>query len=231
MIHLVCDICQQKFVNDQFVQTCSRKCLNQLKSRHVKVAHTACHTCKKPLVLTGPPRVRFVKSGRAYCSKECGGVYKGQVSGPLLAKYNRKHASARMRAANPMHVQKHKEAMRATLQRIGHKPCVRGGNGTGPTLPQKALADTLGIGWEMEFVVPTKNGERPYHYKLDIAHPVAKIAIEVDGASHMSISRHAADLRKDRFLEATGWRVFRFSNEKVLSQFQEIKALMSSILK
>lgn len=48
----------------------------------------------------------------------------------------------------------------------------------------------------------------PTNYKIDLAHPGAKIAIEIDGSSHKG--RAASDARKDSVLVSKGWRVLRF---------------------
>lgn len=58
----------------------------------------------------------------------------------------------------------------------------------------------------------------PTHYKLDLAWPLAMVAVEVDGGSHKSLKVQEADRRKDSFLRQNGWRVFRVSNEEALSQ-------------
>jgi hypothetical protein len=107
-----------------------------------------------------------------------------------------------------------------TLRRIGHKPPVRGGNGHGPTKPQLALFTALPSGWRMEFVVntgPNRIPGAPYCYKIDIANPKEKIAIEIDGFSHNSTKRKAQDKRKSDFLISCGWTLFRFSNQQILS--------------
>lgn len=112
---------------------------------------------------------------------------------------------------------------------------LNGGNGTGPTKPQFLLASLLG--WPIEFVVPTEGLRRyPSHYKLDIANPERKIAIEVDGLSHLSKKVQARDLRKTRFLESRGWIVLRFRNKEVLKDLPVVisqirKALPYSISK
>jgi hypothetical protein len=102
---------------------------------------------------------------------------------------------------------------------------LNGGNGTGPTKPQLLLATLLG--WPMEHVVPTGGlPGYPSHYKLDLANPGQKIAIEVDGLSHGSKRVQAKDIKKMRFLEARGWTVLRFKNAEVL---QNLPAVISKI--
>jgi very-short-patch-repair endonuclease len=55
----------------------------------------------------------------------------------------------------------------------------------------------------------------PSHYKIDIAEPKQKIAIEVDGNSHHS--RKALDTKKDAKLRSLGWIVLRFWNRDILT--------------
>jgi hypothetical protein len=92
-----------------------------------------------------------------------------------------------------------------------------GGNGTGLTAAQAALASK--IGWPTEYIVPT--GERgkgiPTHYKLDLAEPAAKIAVELDGQSHRGLKVQAADRRKEAWLRERGWTVVRFANAEILA--------------
>lgn len=99
---------------------------------------------------------------------------------------------------------------------------VRGGNGNGPTIPEQALMDALGDGWIWQHAIPTKkprgNGY-PTAYKVDIAKPGCKIAIEVDGRSHRLRSRY--DEKKDRFLESLGWTVVHVLNRRAVQNAKE----------
>ena len=106
-------------------------------------------------------------------------------------------------------------------------PSLNGGNGRGPTRPQRLLADALG--WPMEHAVSTGSPRQPgmpTHYKIDIANPELWIAIEVDGVSHMTRAVREADARKDAWLRSRGWTVLRFSNERVLN---ELPAVLRSV--
>jgi len=136
-----------------------------------------------------------------------------------MSSTNRTHASERMTRKNPMHVQEIRDRMSATLRAIGHKPPMRGGNGSGMTEPQRALLGALGHGWEPEFAVKTKKPRGsgfPPVYKVDIANPTAMVAIEVDGFSHTSLDRKARDAKKTALLESLGWTVLRFSNAEAM---------------
>lgn len=122
--------------------------------------------------------------------------------------------------------------MRTSMQ--GRTFLARGGNGT-LTEPQKRLAAVLG--WPMEYVIPTRPAwglfpSLPNHYKVDLADPAMKTAIEVDGMSHRSKKWRFLDARKTAVLAALGWSVLRFSNQRVMTEIeavaQEIRASIAS---
>ena len=145
---------------------------------------------------------------------------------------NHRDAPARMAANNPMKDQKTREKVSATLKRIQHKPSVRGGNGKGSTVPQATLA--WGLGWmHLEYAIPTgvpRGTGYPTNYKVDIANPKLKIAIEVDGNSHNVLSRKAQDIKKENFLKSRGWTVLRFTNESIMKDLNScVQTVMSTI--
>jgi len=104
------------------------------------------------------------------------------------------------------------------LKRIGHKPKIRGGNGTGPTKAETALIEMLsGAVWNYGIHTGKWNGSGyPPIYKVDCALPAIKLAIEADGNSHCSSNRKSKDRKKQEFLAGLGWTVLRFSNRAIL---------------
>lgn len=86
-------------------------------------------------------------------------------------------------------------------------------NGSGPTVAQKMLFDALPVGGIMEFPVPMGHVGTPF--RVDIAIPLARLAIEVDGHSHSIRSRKDIDARKEQALARLGWNLLRFSNSEV----------------
>ncbi|MGB2806938.1 MAG: DUF559 domain-containing protein [Sedimentisphaerales bacterium] len=107
------------------------------------------------------------------------------------------------------------------MKKKGYKH-LAGGNGMGPTLSQKLLAHALG--WPMEHAVgvrPIKKGY-PRSFKIDIANPKMKIAIEVDGLSHRTKKVMIADQKKTDYLESKGWKVIRFQNKEVLKDLNTV---------
>lgn len=198
------------------------------------IKHANCQECLNA-VLGTPTKAQiglFNRTGRIYCSRECSKAWAARRSSETMAATNRKYASARMTARNPMRHADVREKVKTSLRAMGWKPPVRRGNGTGPTAPQLALASSLG--WPMEVAVPTKIKQsartHPTCYKLDIANPTLKIGIEVDGNSHYS--RKAQDAKKDALLRSLGWTVLRFSNKEVTERLAGcVQTVLSTISK
>lgn len=141
------------------------------------------------------------------------------IASRTMAETNRKYASERMKRNNPMAKDDIREKMSRTLQQIHHHPKIQGGNGRGLTIPQKSLLDELtkrGLTPIPEYVIPTRMRPLGYptHYKIDLALPELKIAIEIDGGSHGSLKVQEADRRKTAFLTGCGWHVLRFTNQQ-----------------
>jgi very-short-patch-repair endonuclease len=64
----------------------------------------------------------------------------------------------------------------------------------------------------------------PTWYKVDIADPTIKLAIEVDGQTHRLKKWKFLDRRKESVLRALGWSVLRFSNQQVMEDLEEVLA-------
>lgn len=87
----------------------------------------------------------------------------------------------------------------------------------GATKAELAIADALD--WPMQVVVPTRmprGSGYPTCYKIDVANPELKVAVEVDGGSHTSTTRREQDAKKDAFLRGLGWIVLRVTNRQAL---------------
>lgn len=121
----------------------------------------------------------------------------------------------------------HGKSISMKLKDIGHRPMIRGGNGTGPT---KAEWQLLRMFPEGTLNYPVKTGKWngsgfPPIYKVDFAIPAIKLAIEADGGSHGALKRKAADRKKAQFLEGLGWTVLRFSNAQILDFKTQVQVL------
>ena len=173
-----------------------------------------CSGCGHNFEATDPQRWSHNKGKNVYCGEVCLNANKSKT----MANTNRKHASARMVANNPMAHPESLKKMKGTLKRLGHKPAVRGGNGTGLSPAEQVLATATGL---FPYTVPThtKRGTGyPTHYKLDLADSARMLAIEVDGNSHSLLLRQAQDRKKENFLKYLGWTVLRFTNQQVLEE-------------
>jgi hypothetical protein len=199
-----------------------------------------CKNCEKPVeILTKYQRDRLhVPGGWVHCSRECAKAYSSRASSAAMAKTNRKYASDRMIARNPMRNPESRAKMSETLQRIGHKPKVQGGNGRGPSVAQSLLYAALqscGYLVQTEYVYSVGLGKYagyPTHYKIDIAIPALKIAIEVDGFSHCALDRQKQDAKKQALLTERGWSVLRFTNREAVENLSECcQMVMSTISK
>jgi hypothetical protein len=119
-----------------------------------------------------------------------------------------------------------------TLREKDNFAHLNGGNGRGPTVPQKLLANRLG--WAMEYVIRTgmrAGSGYPTSYKVDIADPILKIAIEVDGQKHLGKTQQVLDKKKDDFLTTLGWRVLRVTNEEVMENLEIVVKKVMDVVK
>jgi very-short-patch-repair endonuclease len=71
----------------------------------------------------------------------------------------------------------------------------------------------------------------PKNYKIDIAHPVLMIGIEVDGKSHLAKKKKQEDAQKTAYLEARGWKILRFQNKEILSSLEVVTCQIMKVVK
>ena len=195
---------------------CSLRCKLVRREARRMTVDAPCSRCGTMTTLTGEARRTYERRGRAYCGAACRREAHVELSSRTMAETNRRHASSRMKARNPMHREEARETMAATLREIGHRPPIQGGNGREIPAPQVALARASG--WEMQVIVPTKQPRGsgyPSHYKINIADRSRMVAVEVDGGSHKSLAIRELDEKKDALLESLGWIVVRVLNEDV----------------
>ncbi len=113
---------------------------------------------------------------------------------------------------------KHLEAIKQSQETKGIN--FTGGNGQEPVPFVVWLAEQLeSEGFVRELPIKTKGYKwlglkLPSHYKLDIANPTTKVAIEVDGPSHAGFGREEQDRKKQTFLLAAGWKLLRIKYDR-----------------
>jgi very-short-patch-repair endonuclease len=72
---------------------------------------------------------------------------------------------------------------------------------------------------------------RGHSFRIDIAFPQLKVAIEIDGwAFHRSKDRRDSDIRKHNVLAGAGWTVLTFSWEDVTERPDEFLHMITSVL-
>ena len=69
--------------------------------------------------------------------------------------------------------------------------------------------------WQFELSIPTRFGQRPFWYGVDVASVKYMIAIEVDGSTHCRKDIKRIDAEKRKFLEDRGWSVLHFWNTEI----------------
>lgn len=113
-----------------------------------------------------------------------------------------------------------------TMKERGCCPTVRGGNGHGMTGPERRLSDATGL-FPHVIAVGRIDGY-PSNYKLDLANPQIRLAVEIDGGSHGTLKVQDADARKTDYLESHGWTVLRFTNAEVLGDTDRCAQMVAS---
>ena len=212
-----------------FMHICKR-CKTKFPGRRRKASFCG-KSCagKYHAKLTGFPERTFTPERMLALSEQGKQRMKENREKPLFQENLKKYLYSER---NPFRDPKTQEKAQLVLREKNY-PTLNGGNGKGPTLPQKILASRLG--WSMEVIVPM--GRRiqgyPTHYKIDIGNAILRVAIEIDGYSHSTKKVQERDEKKTAFLQSMGWRVMRFTNEDVLMEtdriMTEIKELVSSI--
>src|SRR5580692_2892943 len=112
------------------------------------------------------------------------------------------------------------------LEALKNNPCnFRGGNGQPLTEVVKMAQELLApLGFIRECPVSTKgiitNFPVPGTYRVDFGHPGRKIAIELDGVSHLSSLERKRDIKKTAILHMVKWKVIRIKHGKEVNQSQ-----------
>lgn len=233
----VCAYCNKTFAVKEYTDArykifCGRSCAQKdswVGRERPKKRTDTCAECGVEFIQTSHPK--------RFCTTSCSAKWRcrekprtwspedrEKISKRMTVFMNSNHPTAlsmveRIRKLKPMQKEETRLKLSNTLKAMGHRPKVRGGNGTRTPVPQQYLFDQLTGSWQLEYAISTgpKTEGIPTHYKIDIANPVLKVAIEVDGGSHNSPVRRAMDKRKDTKLKQLGWKVLRFLNKDILN--------------
>jgi len=191
-----------------------------------------CEWCREPFLGERPTR-RFCGRSCAMTSVHQSPEWREKSRHIMLKIRKRPDVQQKLRLhllsdSNPLRDPKNKRKAQIVLREMGYLT-LNGGNGQ-LTVPQQLLSQRLG--WTTEYTVPVKPRRKdlPTNLKIDIAEPLLKIAIEVDGHSHIGAKAKARDQKKDQFLAAQGWTVLRFWNREVLADIDAVvKAVLATV--
>jgi very-short-patch-repair endonuclease len=96
------------------------------------------------------------------------------------------------------------------------------------TKPEKLLWILLRAkrlrGWKFRRQVPLGP------YIADFCCVQERLVVEVDGPIHNSLRQRLHDRRRTRFLEEHGFRVIRFTNDQVLSEYEDVLHAITDFL-
>ena len=250
-----CAFCQKTFYStrtDRVVRFCSRLCGARgiaLEKPDISITQP-CEQCGTPLTfLPGTPR--------RFCNTSCSALWRNSQPWEWLPEARAKFTAAgqaalsttpaevhagwaqasseRMTAQNPMHNPETREKVSTTLQAMGHRPPVKGGNGQPEPLPQRMLRERLGPAWKTVRVglsaeVRARFGTEARHYEVDIANPDRRLGVEVDGVNHRARRVRERDKRKDEILAFLGWKIIRMTNDAILSDLEAAALLVATQL-
>lgn len=231
-----CLICEMLFLLKKKSQLCcSKSCAQKLKNKNLGFGETEIRKCS----FCGKEFISKKSSPKKFCTRICVGrwnMHRPEMQQILHSPIRRKkislaqikshqqnperaiNISRRMKQHNPTKIKGVIEKAKVTKQINGTLHIwsgIRGGNGK-LTEPQIRLA--LALGWETEYAISlgklTKN--YPTNYKVDVANPELKIAIEVDGKNHNTKYFIEKDKKKTAKLQSLGWKVLRFTNDEVI---------------
>lgn len=252
-----CEYCGKKFMaypqGKQTARFCSRSCSRlswspetenkAAKSRRKPMVEKICLQCGKVFYIRSAGQT---SANRKFCSPKCNAIhrFKGTELGKEYARRMRQSGNGwegtkrpdvaeRMINHNPMADPETRE--RARKSKLGQTFLSRGGNGT-ITKQQELLRQALGLPeTALEYPVITadakdKYASLPTSYKVDLAVPEVKLAIEVDGRTHKEKRWRYLDQRKTAVLNHLGWTVLRFWNEEIDQDLNRcVQMVMSTI--
>src|SRR5436309_7889290 len=162
-----------------------------------KLIHKICAWCEQPY--THRPYGKRVNEKRRFCTQSCSAKWRmsqpearekarligKQFGNRQLGSHMKEITRQRMITNNPMSHPETLEKMRKSMQ--GRTFVARGGNGQ-LTIPQIRLASALQLPTEYPIQTRPVKGlflSMPNSYKVDLADPARKLAIEVDGKMHL----------------------------------------------
>ena len=104
-----------------------------------------------------------------------------------------------------------------------------------PTRTEEFVMDFMlskGFIWNEKIILNNHNDKGlPNYYKPDFINHEFKIVVELDGSSHSYDVQKKVDERKDNYFRSQGYKVYRFYNGYVLSNYNYFQDIINDIIK
>lgn len=176
--------------------------------------------------------------GRKVRNKKSGETRRGR---PLTKKHKKAHAKAMAkRRGEKWSPELRKKLSEAQKKRWAKLPTVRKTKRIW-RITKQAKTIQKKLNWpkeRLEYQIQIKrvNGQfkkgETYFLYVDLAHPETKLAIEIDGTTHLHDKQKRIDRWKEKQLENLGWKVLRFWNKEVDENPQKVcRKIQSTISK
>jgi Protein of unknown function (DUF559) len=200
---------------------CSRSCHNTTKAKRVTRACPQCHAEFEVIPA----------SKKTHCSKSCARrrLWKDPARRAMFQDAMATTSETQIQVASERMKRMNKNADFRKKSDDGKRGKgfvgERGGNGT---LTREQIALLEATGYVPEYPVPTGNPSWKCAL-MDLANPSLKIAVEVDGKTHLCRQQQNRDRIKERMLERLGWVVLRFTNEEVNEDINRVVEAIRSV--
>lgn len=244
----ICELCAVTFYTRQAqVRFCGRHCAtravaaSRVRTPKPPAPVRPCEWCREPF---SPPQPH-----NRFCGKSCSARWRctfrpkppehiAKMVKASAAKgksdAERKASSERMKRLNSDPAFRAKVDAAAKLRKGKSWIGQRGGNGF---LTKSQIALCIALDWPLDWLEyavltsPVKDRfvSLPNCYKVDLAHPGLKVAVEVDGPSHNTPKWRFLDARKTAVLNCLGWKVLRFTNAEIEADLPSITSKLKSI--
>lgn len=212
-----CKVCKKK-LPQHAKKYCSFKCKSEMWRK----------LCKRCGVSFVPSEARV-----EFCSRHCAALTNAsnpEIRAKISANRDHEKAGRAISAAilsNPKEVARRK-VRGAWLAK--HHGGWKSHSGIGPQeMVLRGLFPTAKPSFHVKTGLAAKL-RQPNYFKIDLAWPNEKLAVEIDGDYHEMESQRAKDKFKDAFLSKHGWTVLRFKNKEVSKETDRVRMLIETML-
>lgn len=233
-----CEWCQTPFEwikasnNGKPYRFCSRSCAisaaHAARRGHRLLATAKCEWCETDFPLN------YQRQKQRFCSRACSAQWQSEQPGRLDAfvEAGRSLAAERKgKPGRPMGPSSRRGIPQAAETRAKISASLRGRRWNRDagyrriTRQQVLVCRALGLSDDnMEWNV----WDGKSYWSIDIAEPLSRTAIEIDGSSHRLVRQQQIDRAKEQALRSLGWTVLRFWNQEIDDSLSDVVAAILS---